>query len=158
MWPTSNPIPSQPSLELTAQAAVRAAHMLLKGFRQRATNLKADSAAGPTGRNIYANFCEDIANTVDQLNICKSVSGLNAAAQIVYGNPAFDAVAEIDGRISDMNALKNWIVLTAPFPTNAGGFALEWQFDVNGRRSYGTFTVAQTANFRNQIDTFLAGT
>lgn len=152
--PVTNNIPDLGGVEITPTGAVRGAHNMLRNFRLKLIELRDASAAAPTLRRTYGELAEYIAGLRESLTVCRNVAGANAAAQVFYSNASLDWTAEVDARIGNLNTLQNWITTT--FPVN-NGFGLEWQFDANGRRVSGTFSVAQTASFRTQANTLLAG-
>lgn len=122
-----------------------------------AESLKAATAAGPVPRSRVLSYEREIRSFRDRLVAIAAVSGMAAYVEGLPNTPAnYDAAAEFTAMRTQIDATITWI--RNNFPTNGtppAGTLLERTWGAEGPTEL-TFTTAQTAGLRTQLDTLIA--
>ena len=115
--------------------------------------VRTESLAGPmaSGRilGLYTQFRADHAD----ITSLTTTPGLGAYAQQQKNNAALDVVAEFNTMLAALTNVTNWIANN--FPKDANGFLLAQTLGAT-RPTDRTFTTAELATFRTQLDALIA--
>jgi len=135
----------------SAWAGIRVAAGRIKTYAQ---SLKTASAAGSIQAGDVVSFVDQLASSNDTLARYTAVPGLVEYVRAQIDNAAVDIVAEYSTMLAQINATRNWVLTN--FPKDADGYLLYHKFDAAGRISQRTFSPAETAGLRTQLDALLA--
>lgn len=135
----------------TAWTAIRASAGRVKVESQR---LSAQSVAGDIEAQVVVRYADALASCNDQFARYTVVPGLVAYVRAQINDDTLDIVAEYNTMLTQINAVRNWII--ANFPKDANGFLLYHTFGATGRIVQRTLTPAQTAGLRTQLDALIA--
>jgi len=99
--------------------------------------------------NLYTRLIQDRA----ALTTAAAVPGIGTYAQEQKNQPGLNVVTEFNAVIAAVDQVSGWI--SANFPRDAGGFLLAQTLGASGPEDR-TFTPAQTAGLRAQLDSLIA--
>lgn len=122
--------------------------------KQQAQQIRAASLSGPVGANNVITYVGDLADYRDLISRLASTPGLAAYAQAQYNDGTLDIVAAFNTMMTAIDATRSWV--NTNFPKDGAGNLLEKKFDANVRVQLNTFTTAQLAGFRTQLDALIA--
>lgn len=121
--------------------------------KQQAQALRTDAAAGAIQSGRILSTHQYLRAERAALTAAASTPGLAQYARDQKNNQTLDVVAEFTAVIAAIDQVVGWIETN--FPKDAGGFLLERTLGADGPLER-TFTPAQTAGFRTQLDSLIA--
>lgn len=122
--------------------------------KQQAQQIKAASLAGPTSASNVITYAGDLADNRDLISRLAATPGLSAYAQAQYNDGTLDITAAFNAMMTAVDATRSWV--NTNFPKDGAGNLLEKKFDAQVRVQLNTFTTAQLAGFRTQLDALIA--
>lgn len=113
---------------------------------------KAATLAGPISANVIRQLFDKLLSVDDAFDTVAAIPGLAAYAKAQEGDVNYDVAAAFTAMTDAIDNVISWIITTIP---TSGGFVLleEWTVDGVDVR---TFSTAQTANLRTQLDALIA--
>lgn len=118
-----------------------------------AQSIRAASLSGPIGGGQIIQYAQDLSAHRAQIAALLAVTGLDAQAREQFG-VLFDIAAEGTAVLNAMAGVRDWIVTN--FPKDGNGWILYQSLDAEARIQIRTFTTAQLATFRAQMDALIA--
>ena len=128
--------------------------MLASSIRAQSVAIRDASAAGPIARDQVLAYMVRLSSVIANWNAARSAPNIGPYAQNQLGNGTLDIDAEFTAMLNAATALRDWIFTN--FPKDAGGAWLLYTYDSAGAQTSLTFTTAQLAQFRTNIDAFVA--
>jgi hypothetical protein len=120
-----------------------------------ATTLRTASAVGDVPRTNLIFLMQQLSTAIAIWNQTAALSGIAAYAQAQLGNGSLNVATEFTSMVNAATALRDWIFTN--FPKDAGSGAwLTGSFNNAGTLTELVFTTAQLAQFRANVDTFVA--
>ena len=133
--------------------ALARAKSLAGALRTFAVSFSATLAAGANADRVLQGINTLVSHRT-QLNLVKDVPGLAAYAQAQENDGTYDIVAEFTALLAIVDtAIDNTI---AAIPTGPGGYALLHTVAANGSITPRTFTPAQLAGVKADVDAIVA--
>lgn len=124
-------------------------------LKLRAQNMVTASAAGPTRREEYIQFMQQITQAVEVWDQAMALPGFSDYVQAQKGGEQLDAVAELTALRTAALTVRSWIHTN--FPKDSGNNAIhECTIDATGARTQLTFSTAATAQFRTNVNALIA--
>jgi hypothetical protein len=114
---------------------------------------KAATAAGPVSANVIRQLYDRLLSAKARFAIIAAIPGIGAYAQQQEGDPLYDVAAKFTAMTTEINDTINWII--GAIPTGTGGLVLLETWTTSGV-SVRTFTTAQTAGLRTELDALIA--
>lgn len=119
-------------------------------LRDTGLTLRAESEAGATEREKFLNYMSALSSYIDRLDVIAGITGIGATIAEQKPNFVGNALTEAQAMRTAAVSLRDWI-FTVLETTDFYGDP-----DVNGVRLPLTFSVGQTAQFRTNVDAFVA--
>lgn len=124
-------------------------------LRSMAGGLDGQLAAGPvTATVILDDLLAELRSSRVVLIASRDTSGVLAYAREQFDDPTIDLPTEFTALIAAIDAVITWIVDN--FPTGTGGFLERYQIAADGTLTDRSFTSAQTAGLRTQLQALFA--
>ncbi len=143
-----------PAGTITTEDAWKEFRALATRLRRMALKLRIQSAAGETGRTSYINLQKALHAALGRWTfLIAAVPALEAYARDQINNPTLDLAAEYVLMRDATTSLRDWIF--ANMPRAPSDEVLTHKVGIDGRPIEQTFTVAQTAAFRVEVDAFV---
>lgn len=133
----------------TAYASVRSRATQAKKL---ASDSKALMLAGPVSGNVIRQLLDALITAKAELQTAAAVNGIVAYAQSQEGDPEYDVAAQFTTLVDACTGVISWIVANIP---TSGGYVQMETWSASGV-SVRTFSTAQTAGLRTQLDTIIA--
>lgn len=114
--------------------------------------LRGQSAAGPVGASAIRNYLTRLADNRVQLVAYTAVPGIDAYALARTGDSAI--IAEYTTMLAAMDACLAWVITN--YPKDGSAYLLDTKFNAQGRTVDRTFSTAELATFRTQLDALIA--
>jgi hypothetical protein len=124
-----------------------------RSLKQYVTDVRAQCAAGPVSANLIVELYLRLVQANTRFTAAAAVTGLGQYAKDQFSNQALDVVAEFTAMSTAVVACGTWIINN--MPKDAGGYLLKDQLTPAGV-SVRSFTSAETAGLRTQLDALLA--
>lgn len=142
-----------PSTADPLSRALLAAQDTARTLKQRATDLKAASLAGPVSGNAIVEFYLALVAAKAVFNATAAVPGIAQYARDQFDNQALDVIAEFTAMTNQTTACGTWI--SNNFPKGAQGYLLKDQLNASGV-SVRSFSTADLAGLRTELDALIA--
>jgi hypothetical protein len=146
-------MPFPTNLGTNPQSLAEALRLVMRyagSVKAAAQSIKAASLSGPIGANQVIDYVGELAEQRTTIAALAATTGLAAYAQGQYG----DINTSYTAMVSAIDATRAWVI--ANFPKAASGEVLEKKLGADGRVQMNTFTTAQLAGFRTQLDALIA--
>ena len=137
----------------TLNDAFTGLRMLASQIRQQSLSLRSSSAAGPTGFPSILAYLQSLKAQRAKLATLAAVPGLAAYAQAQLGN-SIDIAAEYTAMLGGIDGCVTWMITN--IPKDGSSYLLGAQMDGSGNVTDRTFTSAELAGFRTQLDALIA--
>jgi len=139
--------------------AWRAARDRARDLKLRSQQLKAQSEAGPIARQAVLDYATFLAEAKLVLTAAANTGGIGAYAQAQINDASINIATEFNAMMTGITNTVDWIL--DQFPRDANGFLLVKVWGTGaiantGRTQDATFTTAQLANLRTQLDALIA--
>jgi hypothetical protein len=144
---------SWPASTTALSRAVHDANDTALTVRNAAVSLRGDSAAGDVNASRVLSMWTRLNDAIARLTAIAAIPGIGAWAKEEMNDPALDVATEFNAMMGTMADARDWIA--ANFPKDASGYLLEKQFSGTEIVSR-TFTPAQTAGLRTELDALIA--
>ena len=146
-FPSSSAAPNLASALIQAMNAAA-------NVKSRTVSLSVASSSGPVSAGQILDYVTFLADAKLVFTSVSQVSGIAAYAQAQLGNPGLDIAAEFTSMTTALDSVIGWVQTN--FPKNGGGFLLAFTMNAQGRTVFRTFTTADLATFRTQLDSLAA--
>lgn len=121
----------------------------------RAASLAPGTPPVPISRFELVAYMAQLTRAIGIWNAARSTPNIAAYAQTQLGSPGLDVAAEFTSMLNTATALRDWIF--ANFPKDvASGAWLIYSYDSAGVQTSLTFSSAELAQFRTNVDALLA--
>lgn len=133
----------------TAYASVRSRATQAKKL---ASDSKALMLAGPVSGNVIRQLLDALIAAKAELQTAAGVTGIVAYAKAQEGDPDYDVATQFTALVDACTGVISWIIANIPA---SGGYVQMETWSASGV-SVRTFSTAQTAGLRTQLDTIIA--
>lgn len=140
------------SRKLLGNAVEQIARLML--FIKQGSQAMRATATGTTSAAAILTYLQELNTLRGQIAALAATPGIVEYARTEYNDPGLDVIAEYTATLAQIDDTRAWIVTN--FPKDAQGNLLDEKFDANGQRVPNTFSAAQLATFRTQLDALIA--
>jgi len=145
-----------PASTTALSRAVHEANDTALTVRNAAVGLRDDSAAGDVNASRIISMWTRLNDAIAILTALAAIPGIGAWAKDEMNDPDLDVATEFNAMMTAMGDVRDWIATNFPVGTGPGaGYLLEKQFSGTQIVSR-TFTPAQTAGLRTELDALIA--
>lgn len=141
------------SFRATKANAYDEAKSTAASVKRLCTDTKAAALAGPISANVIRQLLDKLISAKAKFAEITAIPGIAAYAEAQEGDSAYDVSAEFTAMTSEVDGILNWVI--ANIPTGTGGFVLTETWSTSGV-SVRTFSTAQTAGLRTELDALIA--